>query len=439
MTMPFTKSIFLSIAERMKLPPVFFRVLFTGTPQSIPSRSEDNEEGFVFRTPKSVKENWTLGLSWNESFGDLKAFLYGLQSDETEALGTHLRDNQSQLYHPMNLPIILCEMLTDGDSNGIKAHASMLYDVEFKTKTALNTESLDAKGPDFGEMTRSLNTIISRLAFHDMRIKANRGFVERIELQMKSMSSRLGDKKISISEELRSSLKAATQLMWQRLVHLKTEHQALGLEIALNQRIAQSQLEIVYNLVAQRDNRDNRSLAEISTEIAITTKDDSFAMRTLAIMSIAFLPGTFVASFFSMSMFNWQAPAGTSVVSSRFYIYWAVTGPLTLVVFLIWLFWYEVHKKHDTYAAKLRARTQKQSMSRPSREEKFWDVGRLWPSKRWTHFNAKDEEKQAVEVIEEQHPSNVSTASFTVETVLRQRAPTTQVTRADTIPQGPLR
>ena len=51
----------------------------------------------------------------------------------------------------------------------------------------------------------------------------------------------------------------------------------------------------VYNLVTQRDSHDNKTLAEISTEIAILTKSDSFAMRTLAIMSIAFLPATFVA------------------------------------------------------------------------------------------------------------------------------------------------
>ncbi len=36
-------------------------------------------------------------------------------------------------------------------------------------------------------------------------------------------------------------------------------------------------------------------MAKISTEIATLTKDDSFAMRTIAVMSITFLPGTFVA------------------------------------------------------------------------------------------------------------------------------------------------
>jgi hypothetical protein len=36
-------------------------------------------------------------------------------------------------------------------------------------------------------------------------------------------------------------------------------------------------------------------MASISTIIADTTKEDSFAMRTLAVMSVLFLPGTFIA------------------------------------------------------------------------------------------------------------------------------------------------
>lgn len=40
-------------------------------------------------------------------------------------------------------------------------------------------------------------------------------------------------------------------------------------------------------------------MAKISTDIAAVTRDDSFAMRTIAVMSIVFLPGTFVSVRFS--------------------------------------------------------------------------------------------------------------------------------------------
>ncbi|KAJ4354664.1 uncharacterized protein N0V89_006401 [Didymosphaeria variabile] len=101
------------------------------------------------------------------------------------------------------------------------------------------------QGPDFGEMTRSLNTIISRLAFHDMRIQANRVFVQQIQDQMHAISLCLGSENGEISEDRRLSLNTATRSLEERLIHLMTEHQALGLEIGLNQRIAQSQVEIV--------------------------------------------------------------------------------------------------------------------------------------------------------------------------------------------------
>jgi len=51
----------------------------------------------------------------------------------------------------------------------------------------------------------------------------------------------------------------------------------------------------VYSLVVQRDNRSNLDIASASMAIAKAAKDDSSAMRTLAFMSIIFLPGTFVS------------------------------------------------------------------------------------------------------------------------------------------------
>lgn len=48
-----------------------------------------------------------------------------------------------------------------------------------------------------------------------------------------------------------------------------------------------------------------------------------------------------------MSMFNWQASANDPVLSSRFWVYWAVTVPLTLLVLAVWLFWLRQHKTRE--------------------------------------------------------------------------------------------
>ena len=86
----------------------------------------------------------------------------------------------------------------------------------------------------------------------------------------------------------------------------------------------------LYSLVSQHDN-------QINADIAKATKRDSSAMTTIAILTIIFLPGAFVAALFSMNMFNWDAGAGEPVVSSRFKYYWAVTVPLTIVVIMVWI------------------------------------------------------------------------------------------------------
>lgn len=50
-------------------------------------------------------------------------------------------------------------------------------------------------------------------------------------------------------------------------------------------------------------------------------------------------------------MFNWQADSGITVVSPRFWIYWAITLPLTIVVVLVWFIWIQRkdarHRRED--------------------------------------------------------------------------------------------
>ena len=40
-----------------------------------------------------------------------------------------------------------------------------------------------------------------------------------------------------------------------------------------------------------------------------------------------------------MPLFDWQAARGSPVVTHRFWIYWAITIPLTIVVVAIWFVW----------------------------------------------------------------------------------------------------
>jgi hypothetical protein len=104
-----------------------------------------------------------------------------------------------------------------------------------------------------------------------------------------------------------------------------------------------------------RDDADmSLKIAKDGRMLAVESKRDSASMKTIAIVSMIFLPGTFVASFFAMPMFDWNMPAGHNVSSRSFWIYWTVVGPLTILVFALWqsglIYKRWIEKKQDAAA-----------------------------------------------------------------------------------------
>ncbi|KAI1818450.1 hypothetical protein GGS20DRAFT_581558 [Poronia punctata] len=117
------------------------------------------------------------------------------------------------------------------------------------------------------------------------------------------------------------------------------------------------QLSVLYNFVAQVDN-------DVSMRIAYRAGLDGTAMKALAYVTTIFLPPTFVATLFSMSMFDWQATTNSDsdsdsdsksvVLVRQFWIYWVVSVPLTLAIFAGWRIWWRYQKSvlQDEYGMK---------------------------------------------------------------------------------------
>ncbi|KAI1419093.1 hypothetical protein F5Y12DRAFT_779702 [Xylaria sp. FL1777] len=98
----------------------------------------------------------------------------------------------------------------------------------------------------------------------------------------------------------------------------------------------QADMSVLHSIISQVDNRLNARLAAASSH-------DSAAMKTLAFLTALFLPGTFVATIFSTSFFNWQNNG--MIVSKLFWVYWALAAPLTIVVAVGWRLWWSFEKK----------------------------------------------------------------------------------------------
>lgn len=115
--------------------------------------------------------------------------------------------------------------------------------------------------------------------------------------------------------------------------------------------------------MAQEDNT-------LNTRVAVSSSRDSSAMKVLAFITALFLPGSYIATLFSMSMFNWQAGASTSssgtgespTVMPTIWIYCVIAVILTVAIIFNWRLWWVIED-----------RTFRSHLKKDVAEEHFWN------------------------------------------------------------------
>lgn len=86
-------------------------------------------------------------------------------------------------------------------------------------------------------------------------------------------------------------------------------------------------------MLTHEDAETNIRLADASKKLAEAAKRDSASMKTVAVMTMAFLPGTFFAALFALPLLQWDQE---QVMQRNFWVYWAFTIPFTVAIFVIW-------------------------------------------------------------------------------------------------------
>jgi Mg2+ and Co2+ transporter CorA len=114
---------------------------------------------------------------------------------------------------------------------------------------------------------------------------------------------------------------------------------------SLSERLT-NQMTSIFQLTAQKDSRTNLAIAEDGRTLAVESQRDNSSMKTIAVVSLVFLPPTFVASAFAMPLFDWNAATIETILSQRFWMFWAVSAPLTVIICMIWGLWYQRKQKH---------------------------------------------------------------------------------------------
>lgn len=176
--------------------------------------------------------------------------------------------------------------------------------------------------PDFRHLHETARHAIHVSETLDLAVKAAR----KILLQHEAY-------KVGPDDQSRSSTawKRAWNYTHQRLQFFEEMITSLQERSASNKARHFNEISLAYNMVAQSD-------ARISVAIGRATQRDSEAMKTVAFLTLLFLPSTFVSAVFSTSFFDYDSGADSWNVSSKFWVYWVVAVPITLVTALLWYY-----------------------------------------------------------------------------------------------------
>jgi intracellular sulfur oxidation DsrE/DsrF family protein len=167
-------------------------------------------------------------------------------------------------------------------------------------------ESLRAQASEYGDLVRTLHVVEALVMFFQRTLEYQVGllkFLEEQHRQFQMLSLSYGENvernppTLRVGDSLRQSLSLTTH----RLEQVKTLDRRIQIQIRVVdlpfclRNVMKLTLPQVQNLISQNDSRVNILVAAQGANIAMDTRKDSIAMKTIAGITVVFLPGTFVA------------------------------------------------------------------------------------------------------------------------------------------------
>ncbi|KAL4997550.1 hypothetical protein BDV10DRAFT_186142 [Aspergillus recurvatus] len=114
------------------------------------------------------------------------------------------------------------------------------------------------------------------------------------------------------------------------------------------------QQKAAYALKARSKSLNERLLNEINLGFNLVLQADSAMMKTIAFVSMVYLPGTFVSGLFGTNFFDFDSPSPGLWAHSNFWLYWAVAVPLTMATMGVWAAWHrrtDIRQLWDLYSS----------------------------------------------------------------------------------------
>ncbi|KAK1531890.1 hypothetical protein CPAR01_11539 [Colletotrichum paranaense] len=290
------------------------------------------------------------------------AVLFGCTAEVERNVVSRLSRAKDHTLFPLILPGIFAELERDRMAKVVADTVDAIEGAIFELGTGNPVEGEEIQEEDKIDMRHSRRSAWLNTTFLRNSLRAWKGQLRKMVDHIAELSSlhrvQLIDRgceqpKHEIQHEAGKLAMDRTGLMIHDRLHILIED--------LEDRIQECTMSVEGMTIATQ-----WAQGDTNVDIATATGRDSRQMRSIALVTMVFLPGTFFAvspsfalaslgslakakqTLFSMTFFNWSPDdAKHSVVSSYIWIYFLVTGVFTVSTLLLW--WYFLSSSRKKY------------------------------------------------------------------------------------------
>ncbi|CAJ2507581.1 Uu.00g087670.m01.CDS01 [Anthostomella pinea] len=292
---------------------------------------------FTARTSAYLQNDLALSVTYKPSTGSIFCVVYGCNEQQIEAFMKRVRMAGDRVKYPLLMLGIFAEV----ERERLVGIADQLLD-----RFTLRSEHLENRPLDPSTDMNGANT-----QEHLALCLQSRSLVDHIQSVKRQLSKLLTEiddlgQRLTLRKEkdgiLPKTFKNGRQLkrmgvqMKKRLQDIIHEYDDKIDECNMIVGNTSLAMQTVWNLIARHDSQINTRFARANTMIAVETKRESSQMKSIAILTMIYLPLSSVAAIFSMDLFNWNAGAGESIVSKHIWIFAVFSVGLTTLTLLAW-------------------------------------------------------------------------------------------------------
>jgi hypothetical protein len=311
---PFSEETFKIVFEGFELPDIYPACLIPKIPHytHLASRNAVGHQklSFISRTLSYRQGAHALALTYNVQTKITSAIIQGDRDPQyLVKLCKYLKERADLAVHSALLLLVASQLeYQTTDQNYLPLRNDMIR-IEKCTGHGLLVNKSYVTNLNLFQglptITRELNIFFSKVISETERVKSCLlrheciiDFIDNLDRHCLELDSK--------STELKQHAEFLTT-GWKSLLH---RYEAF-------EKNVQVQLAVLYNTSVQRDSKLNLGVVKSSASIAAASKRDGSVMKSISLLTMLFLPATFVSTLFAMPLFNWSVDHISAVATSH--------------------------------------------------------------------------------------------------------------------------